>query len=182
MSENYARLSAFAYDPKDESHRRKLGKLLTRRIAQIIKSLGFKTKYAVGQSNGVDVKVWHNDVLVMVAEVKNFNIKSKLDYGTKERIINNLNEYPNSKKFLIYTQMGNEEILTDLETKGISTLKIGYQLMPRVFYNSLPKMFRTYREIDSKYTTSDLKYKLSTILQPIIEEVNTPTIVITAEQ
>jgi hypothetical protein len=171
ISGEYAKFSVYAYDQEDEGNRRALGKLLTHRIGQIIEELGYRTEIPRGQSNGVDIRVWNKDSIVLVAEIKNYNIKTKLTYDRKEDFINNLLEYPNCKKFLIYTQMANEEILDDLGDWEISALKIGYQLLPAWFYYSLEIEHRYYRLIDSKETSLDIKNKLSRIIQPIAAEI-----------
>ena len=67
--------------------------------------------------------------------------------------------------------MGNEYVIKDLGNRGISTLKIGYQLLPELFYLSFEQRDRVFnRRIDSKETIVDLKNKLSEIMEFINTE------------
>lgn len=176
VSGNYelVRKSKNAYNTENEKQRRGLGKLLPHRIGQILKKLGYQTEIARGQSNGVDIKVWQNGNLILVAETKNYNMATKMTNDKKENAIRNLNEYPTARKVLIYTMMANEDILDDFKARGVSILKIGYQLMPWWFYYSLEKNLRDYRVIDSHESSLDIQYKLMQMLNLLTEEVVTP--------
>jgi hypothetical protein len=158
------------YDTLIDNQRRKLGGLLTHRLGRIISKLGFQTEIAKGQSNGVDIKVSHKNKIVLVGETKNFNIKSNLDYDTIDKIIKNLNEYSDCEKYLIYGQLGNKDVLKLFRNEGIDILEIGYQLMPKWFYNSLEPSLHCYREIDRSWTTQDLRGKMLKMLFPIMVE------------
>jgi len=161
---------AFGYFPEEPIYRQCLGRLLTHRVGQIIRNKGFKTEVVYGQGNGVDLKVRLCDTLVLVAETKNYNIKTKLSDDIIENVISNLNEYPHCKKYFIYSQMANKEVLNKLSNQGISILEIGYQILPEWFYNSIDPRYRLYRSIDSKSTSAHIEEKLSPILQSLVTD------------
>jgi hypothetical protein len=160
----------FAYNPRDESQRRAVGRLLPHRIGQILKKMGFDTIVAKGQSNGVDLIVSLNNEILIVAEIKNYNIKSKITDETIKNAIATLEEYPNCKRYLIYTQMANKEVLSQFTAKGISIFEIGYQLWAKEFFYSIKPAYRTYRQMDNKSTSQDIKQKLYSLIQPILLE------------
>lgn len=160
----------FAYDTDNESERRALGRLLSHRIGQILKKMGFDAKVARGQSNGVDIIVSLNSKILLVAEIKNYNIRTKIPDKIIRDCIKKLEEYPNCKRYLIYTQMANKKVLTQFAERGISVFEIGYQLMPKEFFNSIRPEYRTYRNVDSKFTSEDIKQKLCLLIYPIILE------------
>ncbi|MEM4733093.1 MAG: hypothetical protein QXD70_01015, partial [Candidatus Bathyarchaeia archaeon] len=63
--------NAFAYVKKQypvkmNAYNQRVGKLLTHRICQIFKKLGYKTWMNPLQGNGVDIKVWRNGYLLLV--------------------------------------------------------------------------------------------------------------------
>lgn len=164
---------AFDYFPEEPIYRQSLGRLLPHRIGQIIKTEGFWSEISYGQSNGVDIKAWLNDKLVLVAEAKNYNIKTKLTYEKIENIISNLNQYPDCKKYFIYTQMANKEVLNKFSNQGINIIEIGYQILPWWFYYSIEPQYRHYRKIDDKGTRAHIKEKLHPILHSLGTEYST---------
>jgi hypothetical protein len=166
---NPAMFSAFGYFPEEESYRRSLGKLLPHRIGRIISKFGFKTEVSKGQSNGVDLKVWYDNRLVLVAETKNYNIRTKLTDELIANTISNLNEHPYCARFFIFTQMANEKVLSQFQEEGIGVIKIGYQLLPEWFYYSIDPRYRSYRRIDSKDTSQDIKQKLYPVLHSLMD-------------
>jgi hypothetical protein len=162
--------SVFGYFAEDERYRRALGKLLPHRIGQILEKMGFKVKLSFGQSNGVDIKVWLNRKLVLVIETKNYNLRTKITDELIENTITNLEEHPCCKKYFIYTQMANEEVLDRLNQQGIHILKIGYQLLPKWFYYSIEPKYRCYRKIDSSDTSREIGRKIYPMLHSIMLE------------
>jgi len=153
------------YPIKRTSYTQSVGKLLPHRISQIFQELGFKTWINSGQTNGVDLKVYDNgNNLLLVAEILNWSIGSLLSEKRKNCIIENLLCH-NCKKVLIYTNFENEDTLENFSEYGISLLKIGYQLLPKYFYD----FFRAKdeiisRKIDSKETKEDIGRKIVSFL------------------
>ena len=156
------------YDLKNNvSYRHKTGKLLAHRIGQSYTELGYHTWINPGQSNGVDLKVWNrNWNLDIVAEILNWSQTTKLNVHRKASIIRNLSDY-RCNKLLIYTAMGNEYTLRDLVPEGISTLKIGFQIVARYYYRKLSADQVVGRKVDSKETKELLKSKLKEYLQSL---------------
>ena len=112
-----------------------LGKLLPHRIGQILEELGFRTSIATKQSNGVDLRVFDSqDNLILVAEILNWSSHTELSEKRKGNILSNLSQYSCSK-FIIYTALANEQVLNDLYRHKIILLKIGFQLLPKAFYD-----------------------------------------------
>jgi hypothetical protein len=100
--------SSVPYDLRhDEEYRRKTGRLLAHRIGQQFTKLGYQSWINKGQSNGVDLKVWDSeDNLIIVAEILNWGLTTKLTYKRKRECADNLSKYK-CNKLLIYTAMPN---------------------------------------------------------------------------
>jgi len=143
-----------------------IGKLLPHRISQILQELGLKTWINHGQTNGVDLKAYDSeDHLILVAEILNWSPVCVLSHKRKNNITNNLSRY-NCKKLLIYTCFKNESFLEDLRSYRISLLKIGYQILPRHFYEFYLKRNQVEsRRVDSREIKEDLKSKIAEYLQ-----------------
>lgn len=151
----------------DVRYRQKTGKLLAHRIGQLFAELGYHTWICRKQSNGVDLKVWNRDYnLFIVPEILNWAHTTKLPDKRKREIIDNLSEYK-CNKLLIYTTMCNEYELDDLRSKGISTLKIGYQILAKFFYYRLGADQLEGRKIDSRETRLLIKSKLLEYIQSL---------------
>ena len=153
-----------------------VGRLLPHRIGQIIEELLKEMGYRKGQDfavwinpkqgNDVDLKVWFHGQLIIVAEILNWSIKSKLSEKRKENIVNNLLSY-NCEGLLICTVLENLNF-EEFEKREISVLRIGYQLLPKDFYMFFSKKSQTeLRKIDSKETRNDIKLKIKEILKEI---------------
>jgi hypothetical protein len=127
---------------------------------------GYKVWINPDQSNGVDLKIWHNDELVLVAEIINWSIKSRMAMEKKRWKTDNLTAY-NCKKLLIHTAFFNESILEDLPDYGISAVRIGFQILPKHFYDFyLAKNQVEARRIDSRKATEEIKTVLARSLFP----------------
>ena len=87
---------------KQEEYTKTVGKLLPTILGEIFTELGFQAKVNPQQANGVDLEVFLGDHLVLVAEILNWSIASRLTDKRKDNIIRNLNEF-NCNKVLIYT-------------------------------------------------------------------------------
>jgi len=150
---------------KRTQYTQSVGKLLPHRISQILQELGFKTWINHGQTNGVDIKVYDSDDhLILVAEVLNWSIGSWISENRKGSMINNLLSY-GCKKVLIYTPFSNENEIEDVQTHGISLMKIDYQLLPKDFYDFYASKNQVEsRKIDSRETRDDIKSKIEDFL------------------
>jgi len=143
-----------------------VGMLLPHRIGQILKELEFRTQVFGVETNGVDIKVFDNDNrLILVGEMINWSIGSYLNNSRITKIINNLSEYQ-CKRLLVYAAPRGEHLLENLGNHSISKLKIGYQLLPKYFYDHYAKRNQVFlREIDSRITRQDIKSKIAKCLQ-----------------
>jgi hypothetical protein len=161
------------YPVKSFTYFQSIGRLLEHRLGQIFQELGYQTTISKGQSNGVDLKVYNQRELLLVAEVLNFSVYSELSDKRKNSIVTNLSEY-NCRKLLIYSCMANENIINDLGLYEISSLKIGYQLQPKHFYDYFAARNKTkLREVDSRETRQDLETKIVTFLHSFGLEIQT---------
>jgi hypothetical protein len=161
MSENSER-----YPIDQRLYTKCVGSLLQHRVGQILKDLGYRTKVARVESNGVDLKVYKEESnLILVGEIINWSCCSYPNKKRKKGIIRNLSQYP-CRKLLIYSTMGKEFLLESLESQDISKLKIGYQLLPRHFYDHFARQNKIlYRRVDSRETTQDIRAKIANLLQ-----------------
>jgi len=144
-----------------------VGRLLPHRLGQIFKELGYQSSIAKGQSNGVDLIVTDGNKQILAAEIINFSVFSSLSSYRKSCIIQNLSEY-SCKRLLIYSCIEDEGILKDLGVQEILTLKIGYQLQPKYFYDFFAaKRQVVLREVDSRATWQDITTKIVAFLQSV---------------
>jgi hypothetical protein len=152
----------------------KTGKLLEHRVSQIFRELGFETKINSSQENGVDVKVYYRGRLVLVIEILNWSIGSKLSTKRINCIIKNLTQY-DCPKVLIYTVLQNKEALETISRSGIHHIEIGYQILPKYFYKFfLKKNQIEKRKIDSRITKEDIKLKIKEYLRFLRRTLNFP--------
>jgi len=143
----------------------KVGKLLPHRIGQILKELGYNEKnhYRIWinpkQGNDVDIKMWHKGSLILVGEILNWSIKSQLSEKRFKSMTNNLSQF-SCQKVVIHTLLPEEKVKI-FQEKGIKTLEIGFQTLPKHFYNHFAIKGQTFgRKIDNKNTKIDIKIKI----------------------
>jgi hypothetical protein len=139
------------------------GALLANRISDILEKMGFETWTVEGQNNGVDMKVWYQDNLIMTCEILNWSPYTMLSNRRKKRIIKNLTnpKHGISKRVLIYTAMKDETVIQDLPAHGISTIKFGCQVLPKHFYKFYKNKNQVVcRQIDSKATNAIIESKI----------------------
>lgn len=162
ISVNYKRY------PIDNKRRylQSLGRLLPHRIGQIFQELGFRCWIAKGQSNDVDLKLYDDkDNLLLVGEILNWSSHSELSGKRQNWIIDNLSHY-NCNRLLMYTTLENESALNRFDIYDISLLKIGYQLLPKSFYDFFVRKNQVeYRRIDSRETRKHITSRLMEYLQ-----------------
>jgi hypothetical protein len=146
---------------------RSVGRLLPHRLGQIFQELGYQTWICPGQSNGVDLIVFNEHDLILVAEVLNFSIRTYLSNERKKSIISNLSEY-NDRRLLIYSCLANENILDDFGLYGISLCKIGFQIQPKWFYDYFAERKKIIlRRADSEETRQDIKAQITALLRSL---------------
>lgn len=140
------------------------GRLLPRRISQILRMLGFSVWTNPSQGNDIDMKVWHNDRLILAVEILNWSIGSNMSDKRLRKMISNLNKY-NCRKLLIYTTL-DEKSLSTFAQNGIDVLQIGYQLLPKSYYNffSLKEQVKK-RKIDSASTKEEITHRIISYLK-----------------
>lgn len=143
---------------KQEEYTKTVGRLLPAILGEIFAELGFKVRVNHQQSNGVDTEVFLGDNLILVAEILNWSIRSRLTNKRKGNIITNLNEY-DCNKVLIYTvPLSN---LDGLRENEIYLMQIGYQILPEKYYEFfITKGQIERRNIDSNLIRSDIRGKI----------------------
>ena len=142
------------------------GRLLPRRINQILREINPNLKVWTNpyQGNGIDLKVWYDGSLIIAGEVLNWSIKSKLPEKRRETMISNLHEFP-CRKLLVYTTLENNHVSRFIQN-GIDVLEIGYQLLPRFYYDFfLQKEQVIKRRIDSSAIKEDIRNKIVVYLK-----------------
>jgi len=146
-----------------------VGKLLPHRISQILKELGYRedSGYKIWinprQGNGVDFKILFNGSLIIVGEVLNWSIGSQLSDKRYRSIMDNFSKY-SCHKVLIHTVLEKDKV-ERFERNGIITIEIGYQILPRYFYNFFKQKGQIVkRKIDSKHTRDDIKNKIECLV------------------
>jgi len=142
---------------KDE-YARDVGRLLPTILEGIFIELGFDAYANPIQTNGVDLDVYFRSNLILVAEILNWSISSRLYNKRKLGIIRNLNEF-NCKRLFIHTvPLPNLNVVRDA---GIDILEVGYQVLPEEYYNvQLARGQVIRRKIDCDSTRSQIKSKI----------------------
>ena len=108
-----------------------VGELLLSILKELFEELGFRAETFPLERNGADMQVYLGDNLVLVAEVLNWSIGSRLTDRRKENIIRNLDQH-SCNKLLIHTiPLSNTN---GVEEGGIDLLKIGFQILPVTYY------------------------------------------------
>ena len=149
----------------DIEYREKMGRLLAHRVGKIFSEFGYNTWICPRQGNGVDLIVRdRNFRKIIVGEILNWGPTSNLDIVQLGQIIENLTKY-DCNRVLIYTQMGNEGILECLGQEGITTIKIGFQILAEYFYRKLEPHQIKGRRIDSRETRLLIASKLVEYIQ-----------------
>jgi hypothetical protein len=163
LSENYQR-----YPVEMELYLRCAGQLLPDLIASILEELGFRVWVNKGKANGVDLKIFDEDNLLFVAEVVNWSPFSYMSIKRKNSIVSNLERY-NCGRIFVFTTMKNEDMLDDFAGRGISTIKIGYQLLPGDYYDFFARKNRVIcRKMVSEETREDVKSKITRFLRSLM--------------
>ena len=122
----------FRFPCEQMEYTRIVGSLLPAILGEIFTELGFRVNVNHQQANGVDMKVFLRDTLVLVVEVQNWSIGSRLTYKRRGNIIRNLSEF-DCNKLLIHTIPLSD--LSGLRENGIDIIELGYQVLPETFYN-----------------------------------------------
>ena len=161
MSENVRFLSGrnrCRFPCEQGEYTKTVGWLLPTILGEIFSELGFKAKVNDQQTNGVDLEVFFGDNLILVAEILNWSIKSRLTDKRKGCIIRNLNEF-NCSKLLIHTvPLSN---LHGVRENGIDILEIGYQILPETYYDFfLARGQVIRRKIECDSTRREIKSKI----------------------
>jgi hypothetical protein len=109
-----------------------VGGLLPRILVGIFSGLGFGVRVNPEVANDVDLWVYLDGKLVLVAEILNWSVRSRLSEKRKDGIIRNLCHY-NCNRVLIYT-VPNSNIDDEFTENNIDTVCIGFQVLPPEFY------------------------------------------------
>jgi len=161
MSENirnYSQVEHLRFPCEQMEYTKTVGSLLPNILGEIFTELGFKVKINHQQANGVDLEISLGNNLMVVAEVLNWSIRSRLTDKRKGNIIRNLNQF-NCNKALIYTvPLSN---LNGLKENRIYLLEIGYQILPETYYNFFQTKGQVIRRtIDSELTRKNIRAKI----------------------
>ena len=141
-----------------------VGRLLPRRISQILRELGYNVWINPNQGNNIDLKVWSNNNLIIVGEILNWSIGSKLAEKRLNKMISNLNNF-DCRKLLVYTTLDQASVSKFIQN-DIDVLEIGYQLLPKFYYDFFSAKEQVERrEIDSDATKQDIKEKIASYLE-----------------
>ncbi len=139
-------------------YNKSVGWLLPTILGELFTELGFEVRVNHQQANGVDLEIFFGDSLVLVVEVLNWSIGSRLTNRRRGCIIRNLNEFE-CRRLLIHTiPLSN---ISSIREYGIDVLEIGYQVLPRIFYNFYQTRNQVIkREIDCDLTRREIKSKI----------------------
>lgn len=161
MSENvsyYSGRNRCRFPCEQNEYTKTVGWLLPTILGDIFTELGFGVNVNPQQANGVDLEVFLGDNLILAIEVLNWSIGSRLTDKRRNNIIENLSEY-NCNKLLIHTiPLTN---LYGVRENGIDILEIGYQILPKTYYDFfLTRGQVIRRKIECDSTRREIKSKI----------------------
>jgi len=137
---------------------KEVGKALPKILGEVLTELGFRVEVNHQQANGVDLEIFLGDNLVLVAEVVNWSIRSRLTDKRKNCYIRNLSKHNCSKVFIYTVPLSN---LNGFTENGIHLLELGYQILPENYYNYFLELGQvTRRKIDSDSVRRDIRSKI----------------------
>jgi hypothetical protein len=135
-----------------------VGKLLPEIIAEILTEFDFRVKVNHQQANGVDLEAYLDDELILVAEVLNWSIGSRLTNKRRDKIIRNLSEFDCGRLLIHTVPLSN---LDGIDENGICRVELGYQVLPKDYYDFfLARSQVIRRKIDSDSTRREIKAKI----------------------
>lgn len=154
------RLAEQRYPVKRQVYINTTGTLLQVILRRIFSELGFETKTNSVNANDVDIRVFKDGHFHIVGEILNWSQHSYMSNARKQAIVDNLIGYP-CNRVLIYTCMQCEDLIDDLGDSNIESVKIGYQVLPRAYYDFYAmKNQIEHRRSDSKETRQIIKSKI----------------------
>jgi len=158
-----AQREQYRFPCEENKYKKIVGELLPNILEETFTELGFEVIVNHQQENGVDLEIYQEDSLVLVAEVVNWSIGSRLTHKRKNSYIRNLNECDCNRLFIYTVPLSN---LDGFKEHGIHLLEIGYQILPETFYDFfLSKGQVERRRIDSIDVTKDIKDKILSHLE-----------------
>ncbi|OGH05842.1 MAG: hypothetical protein A2W22_06750 [Candidatus Levybacteria bacterium RBG_16_35_11] len=131
MREDSAFNEHYHFPCKRKKYTKTVGELLINILREVFSEIGFEVSINPPEENSVDLKVFRENQLVLVAEVLNWSIGSRLTKNRERQITDNLNQF-NCARVLIHTVPLSP--LNKFSENGISLIAIGYQILPRHYY------------------------------------------------
>ena len=170
-SRSNAQREQYRFPCEESEYKKIVGRLLPDILEEILTELGFEVTVNHQQANGVDLEIFQENNLILVAEVVNWSIGSRLTHKRKNSYIKNLSEYDCNKVFIYTVPLSN---LDGFKENGIDLLGIGYQILPQTFYNFFSSKGQVERRrVDSRDLRKDIKDKILSYLKAVwLESIN----------
>lgn len=112
-----------------------VGSLLPIELERIFRELNFIPILIPRQTNGVDIQIYQNDSIVLVGEILNWSISSRLNNKRKEKIIENLCEYEDPCKRVLFHTVPTSNIDDEFSENSIDVVCFGFQILIPEHYN-----------------------------------------------
>lgn len=148
------------YPVEKRIYKETTGRLLQVILRRLFNELGFYATINSVYANDVDIKVFKNGRYHIVGEILNWSTYSYMNNVRKQTILDNLMGYY-CDRVLIYTCMGCEDLINDLSDNDIALVKIGYQVLPREYFDFFAmKNQIEHRRSDSRETRQTVRSKI----------------------
>jgi len=128
-------IETFSFPCKKEEYCKIVGDILPRLLARIFCELGFRPLLNARQTNGVDIEAYRDDSLVLVGEILNWSISSRLSNKRKDKIVENLCMYSDSCKRVLFHSVPMSNIDDVFSENNIDLVCFGFQILPQDFFN-----------------------------------------------
>jgi len=149
------------YPTNRTEYAKKVGKTRVDNICNALRSFGFEVKTYDIESDGVDIEVYKNGRCILVIEVTNWRISSYLDSKRAKSIKNNLRNYPEQYKLVVFSFEENyknkKDFFTDLK---VDFLVFGFQTQPESYYAFFDKQGEATSMLPDNEETKNLVIKL----------------------
>lgn len=128
-------IETFSFPCKKEEYCKIVGDILPHLLARIFRELGFRPLLNARQTNGVDIEAYRDDSLVLVGEILNWSISSRLSNKRKDKIVENLCMHSDSCKRVLFHSVPMSNIDDVFSENNIDLICIGFQILPQDFFN-----------------------------------------------
>ena len=155
----------YSYPVKPRRYREYVGDILPDAVKFVLEGKGYTVRLNRAFVNGVDLKTFHENNLIMVGEIFNLWKHSHINSLRAQGYIRNLCQY-DCKRIIICSLT---ETFESRWFRDLDIISLGYQLLPETFYRFFEKKGET---DDRKMLTSDTLQHIDSLITEYLENNN----------